>query len=202
MGTAPPQAALSHVLFGQTRRAILVLLYGRADQEFYLRDLVRKAGTSLGATQRELEQLTNAGIVNRIRRGRQVYFQANPDNPIFPELKSILTKTVGVHDVVKESLLPLADRVQLAFIYGSIARHEEKASSDIDLLVVGEVGFNEVVSSLGEAEKRFRREINPTVYPVEEFRTKRKAKNHFLSAVLRQKKLFVMRDENELRRLG
>jgi uncharacterized protein len=201
MGT-PPQAALSHVLFGQTRRAILVLLYGHADQEFYLRDLVRKAGTSLGATQRELEQLTNAGIVNRIRRGRQVYYQANPRNPIFLELKSILTKTVGAHDVVKEALLPLADRVQLAIIYGSIARNEEKASSDVDLLVVGDVGFNEVVSSLGEAEKRLSREINPTVYQVEEFRAKRKAKNHFLSAVLRQKKVFVMGDENELRRLG
>jgi len=179
-----------------------VLLYGHADQEFYLRDLVRKAGTSLGATQRELEQLTNAGIVNRIRRGRQVYYQANPRNPIFLELKSILTKTVGAHDVVKEALLPLADRVQLAIIYGSIARNEEKASSDVDLLVVGDVGFNEVVSSLGEAEKRLSREINPTVYQVEEFRAKRKAKNHFLSAVLRQKKVFVMGDENELRRLG
>ena len=202
MSTAPPQAALSHVLFGRTRRAILVLLHGRADQEFYLRDLVRKAGTSLGATQRQLHQLMNAGIVNRVRRGRQVYYQANPDNPIFPELKSILTKIVGVDDVVKESLLPLADRVKLAFVYGSIARHEEKASSDIDLLVVGDVRFNEVISSLGEAEKRLSREINPTVYSVEEFRTKCKAKHHFLSAVLPQKKLFVMGDEDELRRLG
>jgi len=179
-----------------------VLLYGRADQEFYLRDLVRKAGTSVGAAQRELKKLTDAGIVRRIRRGHQVYYQANDDSPIFGELKSILTKTVGVHDVVKESLLPLANRVRLAFIYGSVARHQEKASSDIDLLVVGDVGFNEVVSNLEEAERRLGREINPTVYPVEEFRGKRKTSNHFLSTVLRQEKVFVMGDENELCRLG
>jgi predicted nucleotidyltransferase len=202
MSTVTQPAALSHVLFGQTRLAILVLLYGRADQEFYLRDLVRKAETSLGATQRELKQLTDAGIIRRIRRGNQVYYQANQDTPIFKELKSILTKTVGVHGVLKKALLPLADRILLVFVYGSVARHEEKVSSDIDLLVVGDVGFNEVVSSLGEAEKTLAREINPTVYPVKEFRAKLKAKNHFLSTVLRHEKLFVMGDEHELRRLG
>jgi predicted nucleotidyltransferase len=200
MGTSP--TTLSHVLFGQSRRSILALLYGHADQEFYLRELVRQAGTGVGATQRELKQLTDAGIIRRVRRGQQVYYQANQDNPIFGELKSIITKTVGIHDVVKEALLPLANRIRLAFIYGSIARNKEHASSDVDLMVVGEAGFNEVVSSLGGAEKRISREINPTVYSVEEFRTKRKAKNHFLSSVLRQEKLFVMGDEHELARLG
>jgi predicted nucleotidyltransferase len=200
MGTSP--TTLSHVLFGQSRRSILALLYGHADQEFYLRELVRQAGTGVGATQRELKQLTDAGIIRRVRRGQRVYYQANQDNPIFGELKSIITKTVGIHDVVKEALLPLANRIRLAFIYGSIARNKEHASSDVDLMVVGEAGFNEVVSSLGGAEKRISREINPTVYSVEEFRTKRKAKNHFLSSVLRQEKLFVMGDEHELARLG
>jgi predicted nucleotidyltransferase len=200
MGTSP--TTLSHVLFGQSRRSILALLYGHADQEFYLRELVRQAGTGVGATQRELKQLTDAGIIRRVRRGQQVYYQANQDNPIFGELKSIITKTLGIHDVVKEALLPLANRIRLAFIYGSIARNEEHTSSDVDLMVVGEAGFKEVVSSLGGAEKRLSREINPTVYSVEEFRTKLKAKNHFLSSVLRQEKLFVMGDEHELARLG
>jgi predicted nucleotidyltransferase len=195
-------AGLSHVLFGQSRRSILALLYGHADEEFYLRDLVRKAGTALGATQRELKQLADVGIVQRVRRGHQVYYQANRDNPIFSELKSILTKTVGVHDLVKDALMPLTNRIRLAFIYGSVARQEERASSDIDLMVIGEVGFNDVVSSLGEAEKRLGREINPTVYSVEEFRAKRKAKNHFLSTVLRREKLFVIGGQNELARLG
>ena len=104
--------------------------------------------------------------------------------------------------MLKKALVPLADRILLAFVYGSVARDEEKASSDIDLLVVGEGGFNEVVSTLGEAEKRLAREINPTVYPAKEFRAKLKANNHFLSTVLRHKKLFVMGDEHELRRLG
>lgn len=194
--------SLSHVLFGQSRRSILGLLYGHADQEFYLRDLVRRAGTALGATQRELKQLADAGIVLRVQRGHQVYYQANRDNPIFAELKSILTKTVGAHDVVKDALMPLADRIRLAFIYGSVARQEERASSDIDLMVVGETGFNDVVSALGAAEKLLGREINPTVYSVREFCAKRKAKNHFLSTVLRQEKIFVIGDQHELARLG
>jgi predicted nucleotidyltransferase len=196
------QTTLSNVLFGQSRRSVLALLYGHADQEFYLRDLARKAGTALGATQRELKQLADAGIVRRFQRGRQVFYQANQDNPIFAELKSILTKTAGMHDVLRQALVPLADHIRLAFVYGSVARQEERASSDVDLMVVGDAGFKEVVSVFSEAEKRLGREINPTVYSAEEFRAKRRAKNHFLSTVLRQEKLFVMGDEHELARLG
>jgi predicted nucleotidyltransferase len=200
MSTA--QATLSNVLFGQSRRSILALLYGHADQEFYLRDLARKAGTALGATQRELKQLADVGIVRRFERGHQVFYQANRDNPIFAELRSILTKTAGMHDVLKEALVPLADHIRLAFVYGSVARQEERASSDVDVMVVGDAGFKEVVSVLSETENRLGREINPTVFSAEEFRAKRKAKNHFLSTVLRQKKLFLMGDERELARLG
>jgi len=140
--------------------------------------------------------------VRRFQRGRQVFYQANQDNPIFAELKSILTKTAGMHDVLRQALVPLADHIRLAFVYGSVARQEERASSDVDLMVVGDAGFKEVVSVFSEAEKRLGREINPTVYSAEEFRAKRRAKNHFLSTVLRQEKLFVMGDEHELARLG
>lgn len=193
---------LGSLLFGETRRAVLALLYGHSDEQFYLRELVRRTETALGAAQRELSLLTAGGLVQRVRRGNQVYYQANASNPIFAELKSILTKTAGVRDVIKEALAPLLARIKVAFVYGSVARGRETASSDIDLMVIGDVEFGEVVSCLTDIEKKLGREINPTVYPPEEYKGKLKDKNHFLTSTLREKKIFVIGDEDELRRLG
>jgi predicted nucleotidyltransferase len=200
MGTAG--GALSQVLFGQSRRAILTLLYGHADEQFYLREIARRAGTGIGATQRELGQLSDAGLIQSVRRGHQVFYQANRKNPIFAELKSILAKTSGIRDILYEALSSLKDRISLALVYGSIARGGEKASSDVDLMVVGEVSFADVVSVLREIEPKLGREANPTVYSLREFREKLSAKNHFLSAVAKEKKFFVIGDEREFRELG
>ena len=127
------------VLFGQTRRRVLAWLLGHADEAFYLRQIVRQTGAAHGAVQRELSALTSAGILQRTVAGRQVYFQANRDSPIFPELRSLLLKTTGAVDVLREALAPLADRIVLAFVFGSVARGDLRNDSDIDLLVVGEV---------------------------------------------------------------
>lgn len=200
MGTQA--SMLSKVLFGQTRRSVLALLFGHADEQFYLREIARRGGTGIGATQRELGQLTEAGLISRVRRGHQIYYQANRKNPIFSELKSILVKTSGVRGILLEGLTSLEDRIKLAFVFGSIARGEEKASSDVDLMVVGEVSFTDVVSALGQIEAKLGREVNPTVYGPEEFREKLAVKNHFLSTIAKEKKLFVIGDEREFRRLG
>lgn len=200
MGTQA--SMLSKVLFGQTRRSVLALLFGHADEQFYLREIARRGGTGIGATQRELGQLTEAGLISRVRRGHQIYYQANRKNPIFSELKSILVKTSGVRGILLEGLTSLEDRIKLAFVFGSIARGEEKASSDVDLMVVGEVSFTDVVSALGQIEAKLGREVNPTVYGPREFREKLAAKNHFLSTIAKEKKLFVIGDEREFRRLG
>jgi predicted nucleotidyltransferase len=201
-GMGTPILSLSRVLFGQSRRSILALLYGHADEQFYFREIARRAGTGIGATQRELGQLTDAGLLHRLRRGNQVYFRANRKNLIFEELKSILAKTSGIRDILQEGLAPLADRVKLAFVYGSIARGDEEASSDVDLMVVGKVSFKDVVAALSEIERKLGREVNPTVFGPREFREKLAAKNHFLSTVAKEKKLFVIGDEREFRRLG
>ena len=193
---------LSNILFSGSRRSILALLYGHADEQFYLREIARRAGTGIGATQRELRQLSEAGLIQDVRRGRQVYYQANRKNPIFVELKSILAKTSGIRDILREALTSLKDRITLAFVYGSVARGAEKASSDVDLMVVGEISFSDVVSTLAKIETKLGREVNPTVYGPREFREKLTAKNHFLSAVTKGKKLFVIGDEREFRRLG
>ena len=193
---------LSQTLFGKTRRAVLSLLYSQVDDAFYLRQIVRAAGVGLGAVQRELKQLSDAGIIQRIVRGHQVYYQANPRCPVFAELKSLVVKTVGVGAALQAALAPLGDRVNVAFIYGSIARSEEHRDSDVDVLVVGKATFAEIVSSLSEAQKAIGREINPTVYPPAEFRSKVAAGHHFLSTVLRGPMLFLIGDKHELARLA
>ena len=190
------------ILFGKVRRAILSVLFCHADAAFYLRQIVRTTGFGLGPVQRELKQLTQGGIIRRSVRGRQVYFQANLDSPIFPELKSLIIKTVGIGDTLRAALAPIAGQLEVAFIYGSIARGEEGPRSDIDLLVVGDIAFADVVVNLQAAQKLLGREIFPTVYPPDEFKAKMRAKHHFLTSVLKGSKIYLIGDENELRRLA
>jgi predicted nucleotidyltransferase len=188
---------LSKTLFSKTRRAVLSLLYSHVDDAFYLRQIVRTAGVGLGAVQRELKQLSDAGIIQRFVRGHQVYYQANPRCPIFVELKNLVVKTVGAVAALQAALAPLADRIELAVIYGSVARSEEHRESDVDVLVVGKVTFAEVVSSFSEAQKTIGREINPTVYPPSEFQSKLTAGHHFLKTVLRGPMLFLIGDKRD-----
>jgi predicted nucleotidyltransferase len=189
---------LSRTLFGKTRRVVLSLLYSHIEDAFYLRQIVRTAGAGLGAVQRELKQLSDAGIIQRFVRGHQVYYQANPRCPIFAELKNLVVKTIGVGAALQAALAPLADRIDLAVIYGSIARSEEHRESDVDVLVVGKVTFAEVVSSFSEVQKTIGREINPTVYPLSEFRSKLAAGHHFLNTVLRGPMLFLIGEKRDL----
>ena len=202
MSTFSDTDNLSRTLFSKTRRAVLSLLYSHVDDAFYLRQIARAAGGGLGAVQRELKQLSDAGIILRVVRGRQVYYQANPQCPVFEDLKKLVVKTVGAGAAVRAALAPLGDRINVAFIYGSIARSEEGRDSDVDVLVVGEVTFGEIVSSLREAQKTIGREINPTVYPPAEFRSKLTAGHHFLNTVLRGPMLFLIGDKRELARLA
>jgi len=189
---------LSKTLFSKTRRAVLSLLYSHVDDAFYLRQIVRTAGVGLGAVQRELKQLSDAGIIQRVARGHQVYYQANPLCPVFVELKNLVVKTVGAAAVLQAALAPLSERIDLAVIYGSVARSEENRDSDVDVLVVGKVTFAEVVSSFSEAQETIGREINPTVYPPSEFRSKLAAGHHFLKTVIRGPTLFLIGDKHDL----
>jgi predicted nucleotidyltransferase len=191
-----------NIPFSRTRRAILSLLFGHTDETFYLRQIVRASGYGLGPVQRELKLLTEAGIIRRAAHGRQVYFQANSDSPIFPEIKSLITKTVGVGDAIRGALASIAKDIEFALIYGSIARGDEKPRSDIDLLVVGDLTFSDVVVSLQYAQKTLGREINPTVYSGAEFRTKLRKNHHFLTSTINGPKIFLIGDKNELGRLA
>ncbi|MGA2648980.1 MAG: nucleotidyltransferase [Terracidiphilus sp.] len=197
MGTA---TILSETLFGRTRGAILAVLYGHIGESFYLRQLSRRTGISLGPVQREIRQLLDAGLVTKQTLGTQTLYSANQASPVFQEMRSLVAKTVGVHDTLLEALTPLKKNIKLAFVYGSVARAQEAGHSDIDLMIVGTVSFSDVVASLGDAQKMLNREINPTAYSVREFA--KKIRGNFLKTVLSEKKLFLIGDENVLGELG
>ena len=193
---------LADLLFGRTRGAVLALLYGRADQSFYTREIAREVDASVGAVQRELENLRKVGLILRKSVGSQVFYQANRDTPIFPEMRALINKTIGVFGVLRVTLRPLSKKIIAAFVYGSVAREQETAHSDVDLMVVGKATLEEVLSRLSTAEKGIGRSINPTVYSLAEFKSKLAAGNHFLNSVLRGKKVFLLGDEDELRKVG
>lgn len=205
----PPTSvdALSSALFGKTRRIILALLYSHPDESFYLRQIARFVEAGQGGVQRELQRLTDAQIISRTIRGRTSFYQANRDCPIFPELHSLVLKTAGVVEALRAALTPLADRIQVAFVYGSIARAEPKTGSDIDLFVVGPIGFGDVIDALADVQSRLARDINPTVYDHADFQSRLARKDHFVSALVEQPKMFVIGSEHEFdqlahRRLG
>ena len=202
MRIATDQTPLASALFGKTRRAILALFYSHTDESFYTRQVAQITGVSVGTVYRELDRLTFAGILAREVRGRAVYHRANKDCPIFAELKNLVMKTFGLVDVLKAALIPLADKISTAFIYGSFAKGTQNHASDVDVIVIGSIKFTEVVGALLPAQEKLRREINPTVYPPDEFRSKVVAKRHFLSSVLKGKKIFLVGNERELAGLG
>ena len=189
-------------LFGKTRQALLALLYSRTDEEHLQEGLIQLAGLGRGTVQRELEFLARAGVVRRTVRGRQVYFQANAESPIYAELRGLVVKTAGVADALQAALARLAGRIRVAFIYGSIAKGAERRGSDVDVMVIGEVSFAEASESLAKAQKTIGREVNPSVYAPADFRAKVGAKHHFLRTVLKGEKIFLIGDEHELARLA
>ena len=193
---------LADLLFGRTRGAVLALLYGHADQSFYTRQIAREVDASVGAVQRELENLSKVVLIVRKSVGTQVFYQANRDAPIFREMQGMVNKTIGVFSILRSALHPLAKRILVAFVYGSVAREEETAHSDVDLLVVGKVTLDEILSRLSTVEKNIGRPINPTVYSVTEFTSKLASENHFLTAVLKGQKVFLVGNEDELRKVG
>jgi predicted nucleotidyltransferase len=201
MGTVQGNNNLGTTLFGKARRGILSLLYGHADEEYYLRQIARTTGIGIGPVQRELKQLTDSHIIRRRVQGRQVYYQANPDSPIFKELKSLITKTTGIVDTLRSVLAPIAEDIDLAFVYGSLARGDENSSSDIDLMIVGKPTFAEISTKLHPSQEKLGREINFTIYPAFEFKSKISEGGHFLNNVLSEPKIFIIGDEYELNRM-
>lgn len=189
-------------LFPQVRKRILALLLTSSGQSLHLREIARRIGCAVGAARRELTGLTSAEIVHRVRDGNRTYYEANRASPLVPELTGLMTKTAGLADLVRAALTHLEKRIDLAFIYGSHATGKFTAASDVDVLVVGGMTFGQVVAALGQAQRQLGREINPTVYPGAEFRRKLAADHHFLTTVVKGKKIFLIGGQHELDRLA
>ena len=185
-------------LFPRTRQAILAATLLHPDRWWYLSDLAKHLGVRPSSLQRELAALTSAEILHQRRDGNRVYFQANPDCPFLPELQGLLVKTAGLVDVLRETLAPFVKHIDWAFIYGSVARAEELAASDVDLMIIGTVGLADLSPALRRAAKRLSRAVNPTLYTREEFGTKLRAKDHFLTAVLDGARLLILGNRDEL----
>lgn len=192
---------LAEVLWPPARRSILGLLLADPQKEWHLREMARRTGLSPSAIQREVLSLVRAGIVDRRVESRRAYYRANTSCPIFPELRGIVLKTVGLVDVLRDVMARLRG-VELAFVYGSMAGGEATGQSDVDLMILGDITLREVVGHLQAAQETVAREVNPTVYSVAEFRQKVADRHHFLTRVLQGPKLFVMGDSDVLQRLA
>jgi DNA-binding transcriptional ArsR family regulator len=185
-------------LLPKTRQGILAATLVQSEKAWYVSELARRLGVPSSSLQRELQDLSDAGILKTHRQGRMVYYQANADSPLFSDLRGLLLKTAGLADVLMDVLKPLASKLQIVFVYGSIAGGSEQSDSDIDLMVVGTVSPVQLAQPLRDAHELLGRAVNPTVYTPAEFDKKLKAKDHFLTRVLDKSKLFVIGNQDEL----
>ncbi|MES2295577.1 MAG: nucleotidyltransferase domain-containing protein [Pseudomonadota bacterium] len=190
-------------LFTKTQQRVLGVLFGQPDRSFYANEIIALAASGSGAVQRELARLEAAAIVTVRRQGNQKHYQANHDAPIFSELRGIVLKTFGAADVLRAALQPLLPMIELAFVYGSLAKGSEHAGSDIDLMVVGAVPSNAaLLGALAPASAQLGRAVNPTLYTPDEFTQRVGAGKSFIVRVLEQAKIFVKGSEHDVIRLG
>lgn len=190
------------VLLGAYRSNILSLLLLHPDETFYTRQISRLTYTPAGSLHRELKLLTRAGLLTRSTSGNQVRYQARRECPIYDDLASMLRKTVGMADVIRESLAKLSSSITLAFVFGSIARGQERATSDIDVAVVGEASFESLVEALSDAHEQLQREINPVVITERAFRSKFRKGDRFLTRIAREPKIFLIGSQRDLAELA
>lgn len=193
---------LMELLFGSYRQRVLGLLLLNPDSSYYVRELARLTGTSAGTLHKELTRLAQAGLLLREEQGNQVRYRANRSCPVFPELASLFRKTSGMAGVLADALQSLAGQIVLAFVFGSVARGEEGAGSDVDLLLIGTPGFADVVKSLYPAQQILQREINPVIYRPPELARRIAAGEPFIRELLAKPKLFVIGTEHDLGKLA
>jgi len=192
---------LTELFSSQARVSILELFLLNPADNFYQREIAAICNLPIRAVQREVQKLEKIGLINRSRSGNRNYYQIDKSSSIFEELKSIFLKTVGLGDVLRESLREQQEEIAIAFIYGSYAQHKETATSDLDLFIIGKIDPKKVSSMLANVRSSLKREINYSVYSEEEYRQKIQRGDHFVTALAKEPKIFLVGNENELRRL-
>ena len=203
MGTiqtsSPAASSLADALFPKVRQRVLAVLFGKPDQSFYANEVIALAQSGTGAVQRELAALAEAGLLTVSKQGNQKHFQANAAAPVFAELRGLVLKTMGLADVLRVALAPLALQIEAAFVYGSVAKQQDTASSDIDLMIVSpSLGYADVYGALESAAATLGRTINPTLYDPVELARRIRQDNAFVTRVLQQPKIWLIGTEEKL----
>lgn len=194
-----PFEGLGSVLFTNTQQRVLGCLFGQPERSFFANELINLTGAGSGAVQRELKRLSESGLVTSEMRGHQRHFQTNPHSPIFRELTQIVQKTFGLAHPIREALAPYREAIRCAFIFGSIAKKQDTATSDIDLFVISDkLSYADLVNQLLGTDVRLGRSINPTIYTEEDVRQRVLDGNAFLTRILEQPKIWIIGSESYL----
>ncbi|MBS1958424.1 MAG: nucleotidyltransferase domain-containing protein [Bdellovibrionales bacterium] len=192
--------SLTSILGSKSRASLFALLFDQPGKELYLRELHRESGLSLRPIQQELNKLEKIGLIKTRKDGNRLYYSANTAHPIFPEIRSLVEKTMGFRALLTEALT--GHEINLAFIFGSVASDKARPESDLDLFVVGGLGLRNLTKLLSGLSERIGREINPHSMTLSEFKKRLSSKDHFITSVAGSEKTFIIGDENELRALG
>ena len=189
---------LSEILSSKVRAEVFRLLFGLNDNALHVREIERRSGFTIGTIQTEMKKLYRLDLVSKRRDGNRLYYSANQQHPIYSEIQALVVKTVGLLDVLKGALNRQKE-IRVAFVFGSLAGGSEKAGSDIDLMVIGDIGLRSLTRLLVGLTENLGREINPYVLTTEEFSHRKSENEHFLNQVLKDSKLFIIGDEDDLK---
>jgi predicted nucleotidyltransferase len=193
-------SVLSEILSSKVRSEVFRLLFGLNHDALHVREIQRRSGYAIGTIQTEMRKLHKLDLVIKRKDGNRVYYSANQLNPIFPEIQALVIKTVGLVDILKNALVRDKE-ILLAFIFGSLAKGSEKAESDIDLMVIGNLGLRSLSRLINGLVEKIGREINPFILTPEEFDKRKSTNEHFLSQVLKEPRLFILGNENDLEKM-
>ena len=193
------QPTMADALFPKVRQRVLAVLFGNPDRSFYANEVIALAQSGTGAVQRELAALLDAGLLLMTRRGNQKHFQANAAAPVFAELRGLVLKTMGLADVLRVALAPIDTQISAAFVYGSVAKQQDTAQSDIDVLIVSAtLGYADVFGVLENATIQLGRKVNPALYTPDDIAKRMAQDNAFVTRVLQQPKIWLIGSEVEL----
>jgi predicted nucleotidyltransferase len=194
--TPHPASRMADALFPKVRQRVLAVLFSTPDRSYYTNEVIALAQSGAGAVQRELADLAAAGVLAVHKQGNQKHYQANAAAPVYAELRGLVLKTMGLADVLRAALAPLAPQIEQAFVFGSIAKQEDTANSDVDLLIVSQdLGYGESLAALEPASQTLGRTINPSLYTPADFKARRQRDNAFITRVMKQPKIWLIGKE-------
>jgi predicted nucleotidyltransferase/DNA-binding HxlR family transcriptional regulator len=191
---------LAELLSSRARAEIFRLLFGGTGKELHVREIERRSGLNDSTLRQELRKLARLDLVHSRKDSNRVYYRAKTENPLYPDIRNLVLKTSGLADVLKHALRD--KRIRVAFVFGSIARGEEKSGSDVDLMVIGQLGLRDLSGLLSGIEEKIGREVNPHVLHEDEFRKRIRTKEHFVSSVMESPKIFIIGSQDELETMG